>query len=147
MDLNKIINYKRSNVNFYDILGCSQSSDVDQINKEYKIRALQLHPDKNSDPASREKFVELQNAKEVLTDKATRKLYDAWLNSGINIPFEQFQNRRSHVFHWAAPRQTGKLSIQAEDKPGQACGQNSKDESTEMTPKDSLLEKFRRYEI
>lgn len=90
--------------------------------------------------------MQLQHAKDVLTDKETRKLYDAWLNSGINVPFEQFRNRRSHAFHWAAPRQTRKLSIQTQDEQ-QPVHLQSKNDLDELDSKKSLLEQFRKYQI
>ncbi|XP_042891849.1 J domain-containing protein-like isoform X2 [Penaeus japonicus] len=47
--------------NYYTVLGCDPSSSVEQIQAEYKVRALQLHPDKNpDDPEAEEKFQKLQ---------------------------------------------------------------------------------------
>lgn len=96
-----------------------QSQKLDQIQREYKIRALQYHPDKcTSDPDAINKFKRIQHAKDVLTDEATRKSYDFWLNSGIHIPFEQWQAKKGHSMHWAPPRSM-KLSIKQDDASGQ----------------------------
>jgi len=35
--------------NYYELLGCDQNSSIEQINVEFKLRALACHPDKNLD--------------------------------------------------------------------------------------------------
>lgn len=123
---------------------------VDQINREYKVRALQLHPDKNPDPESAKKFQMLQLAKDVLTDERKRKSYDTWLNSGIQIPFEQWENKKGHSMHWAAPRQM-KLSIQGGTQTGPGGGSQATGSRSTLQASDkkseTYLEKFRNYEI
>lgn len=107
-----------------------------------------MHPDKNCDPQSLEEFRILQNAKEVLTNESTRKLYDAWLNSGINVPFEQFQSKKSHAFHWATTNANKKLSIQDCASKGQGSDMKTRDDSKHKAQvPSSLLEKFRNYEV
>lgn len=126
---------------------------TEQICREYKIRALLLHPDKNKNiEKSLEEFKRLQTAKDVLTDPSLRKSYDTWLNSGINIPFEQWQTRKGHSMHWASPRQT-KLSIQNSDI-GQGSDPLQKNEISRFDTKtkhmynnNDWLDKFRKYEI
>jgi len=90
----------------------------------------------------------LQLAKETLTDTKLRKSYDTWLNSGIQIPFEQWQNKKAHSMHWAPPRQM-KLSIQEKMATGQMDPEQSSSNNGEIhsAPSGSLLEKFRKYEI
>lgn len=90
-----------------------------------------------------EEFRKIQNAKEILTDYSSRKLYDVWLNSGINIPFEQFQAKKGHSMHWAPPRRNAPLGLQ--DKSLQ--GQGSDLRNNQPKSGASLLEKFRQYEI
>ncbi|CAF4124396.1 unnamed protein product [Adineta steineri] len=73
---------------YYAILGCDELSN-DQIQAEYRVRALQLHPDKNlDDPKAMERFKKLQEAKEVLCDDNQRKQYDCWRNSHITVPWK-----------------------------------------------------------
>ncbi|KAK9730233.1 DnaJ domain [Popillia japonica] len=57
-----ILNYKRKeDEDYYAILGCSEDSTVDQITAEYKVRALQYHPDKNEgNKEAEEKFQKLK---------------------------------------------------------------------------------------
>ncbi|XP_045115381.1 J domain-containing protein-like [Portunus trituberculatus] len=93
--------------NFYILLGCDPSSSVEQIQAEYKVLALQHHPDKNPDDAQAEaRFQELQVAKETLTDPEKRAQYDRWLNSGIAVSYEKWCAMKGHMtttLHWAAP--------------------------------------------
>ncbi|KAL9087209.1 MAG: hypothetical protein Q9159_003776 [Coniocarpon cinnabarinum] len=61
----------------YDALGISPSANQDEIKKSYKKMALKHHPDKNKDnPAAAEKFKEVSQAYEILSDPEKRKTYD-----------------------------------------------------------------------
>lgn len=59
---------------YYDVLGISPQSTPEEINKAYKQKALQNHPDKNNGDDTLMK--EIIAAKEVLTNNAERNLYD-----------------------------------------------------------------------
>jgi DnaJ-class molecular chaperone len=60
-------------VDLYNILGVSRSADVSDIRTAYKQLAREHHPDKGGDP---EKFKELSQAHEILSDPQRRKMYD-----------------------------------------------------------------------
>ncbi|KAH8584441.1 DNAJ-like protein [Cryptosporidium sp. chipmunk genotype I] len=64
-------------IRLYEIIGVSPDAGAAEIKKEYRLRALALHPDKNqNDETSKERFQELQKAYEILRNEESRKLYD-----------------------------------------------------------------------
>lgn len=65
--------------NYYEILGISKSASADEIKKAYRNLAFKYHPDRNSgDKAAEEKFKEINEAYDVLSDEKKRADYDSF---------------------------------------------------------------------
>ncbi len=61
---------------FYEVLGVPRSSSQDEIQRAYRKLARTYHPDVNSDPGAEDRFKEISEAYDVLSDPETRRRYD-----------------------------------------------------------------------
>ncbi|MGE5042071.1 MAG: DnaJ C-terminal domain-containing protein [Candidatus Levyibacteriota bacterium] len=61
---------------FYDILGVQKAASQDELKRAYRKLALEYHPDKNKTKEAEEKFKEINQAYEVLSDPQKRATYD-----------------------------------------------------------------------
>lgn len=68
--------------NFYDVLGVSKTASGDEIKKAYRKLAHQYHPDKGG--GNEEKFKEVNEAYQVLSDESKRSQYDRFGDSFQN---------------------------------------------------------------
>jgi curved DNA-binding protein len=68
----------------YDVLGVTKTASADEIKSAYRKLARKLHPDATkNDPKSTEKFKEVQEAYDVLSDATKRGNYDQFGHAGI----------------------------------------------------------------
>lgn len=61
---------------YYEILGVPRDATGDHIKKAYRKMAMQVHPDVTSDPDAEEKFKQVNEAYEVLSDPQKRAVFD-----------------------------------------------------------------------
>src|SRR5436190_6625878 len=80
---------------YYDILGLSRSASADEIKKAHRKLVRKYHPDVNKNsPATTEKFKEVQEAYDVLSDPAKRQNYDQFGDAGVGAggdPYEAYR--------------------------------------------------------
>ncbi len=67
-----------ANKNYYEILGVDKSASDDEIKSAYRRMAKKYHPDINKEAGAAEKFKDVNEAYEVLSDKTKRSNYDKY---------------------------------------------------------------------
>ena len=86
---------------FYDALGVSRTATTEEIQQAYRKLARRYHPDVNSDPDAENRFKEISEAYQVLSDPSARKRYDRFGKDFRQVP-EDYDER---VAAGAGPRQ------------------------------------------
>jgi len=61
---------------YYEVLGVPRNASDEAIKRAFRKLAFQYHPDRNKDPGSEEKFKEINEAYQVLSDPEKRRRYD-----------------------------------------------------------------------
>ncbi len=70
---------------YYEVLGLAKNATDDELKKVYRKLAMKHHPDRNpDDKAAEEKFKEIKEAYEVLSDPRKRELYDRYGHAGVD---------------------------------------------------------------
>ena len=80
------------------MLGVSRDATADQIQRAFRTLARQYHPDVNKDPAAEERFKDVNEAYDVLSDPETRRRYDRFGEEFRKVP-EDWDERQ-----WSAPQ-------------------------------------------
>ncbi len=69
---------------YYDVLGVTRAATPEELKKAYRTLARQYHPDVSKDPQASERFKEISEAYEVLSDDQKRATYDRFGHAGMN---------------------------------------------------------------
>jgi DnaJ-class molecular chaperone len=86
---------------YYDVLGVSRTASSEEIRKAHRRLARKYHPDVNKEANASERFQEVQEAYDVLSDAEKRRAYDQFGHAGVGAaaggpggaydPFEAFR--------------------------------------------------------
>lgn len=68
---------------YYEVLGVNRTAGKEELKKAYRRLARQYHPDVNKDPDAGERFKEINEAYETLTDDNMRARYDRFGHAGV----------------------------------------------------------------
>lgn len=69
---------------FYEVLGVTRTVEVEEIKKSYRRLAIQFHPDRNpGDKSAEDKFKEVNEAYQILSDPQKRARYDQFGHAGV----------------------------------------------------------------
>lgn len=74
---------------YYEVLGIGRDASHEDIKKAFRKLAFQYHPDRNHEANASEKFKEINEAYEILSDADKRSAYDQYGHAGANSPFGQ----------------------------------------------------------
>lgn len=81
---------------YYKVLGIPRGASEDEIKKAYRKQALRYHPDKNKSPGAEDKFKEIAEAYDVLSDAKKKDIYDCFGEEGN----KQFSSRLSSLVRY-----------------------------------------------
>ncbi|MEX2598617.1 MAG: DnaJ domain-containing protein, partial [Dehalococcoidia bacterium] len=68
---------------YYDVLEVPREASEEDIRKAFRKKALEYHPDRNKATDASERFKEVNEAYQVLTDPGKRKQYDRFGHAGV----------------------------------------------------------------
>jgi molecular chaperone DnaJ len=77
---------------YYEVLGVPRSARDDEIKRAFRKLAFQYHPDRNKDLKAEEKFKEINEAYQVLSDPEKRSRYDRYGRVDINGLGDEFES-------------------------------------------------------
>lgn len=88
---------------YYEVLGASKNATPEELKANYRRLAMRYHPDRCKDSDAKDKFAEINEAYEVLSDKEKRAKYDQFgfdgphgFNGGPSAGFDPFSFFKRH---------------------------------------------------
>lgn len=111
---------------YYEVLGVSKTATEEEIKRAYRTLAKKYHPDISTEPNAAEKFKEVQEAYEVLSDPTKREQYNQFGHEGPQMGgsgfdfggfggFGGFEDILSSVFGGARSSSNGKTQTRGAD--------------------------------
>ena len=83
---------------YYSVLGVARNASDEEIRRAFRRKAMEFHPDRNKNPDAEEKFKEINEAYQVLSDTGKRARYDRYGKAGVGAgaqaggsPFDGFE--------------------------------------------------------
>jgi len=83
----------RTKRDLYDVLGVPRTASADEIRRAHRRLVRELHPDVNKAPDAAERFAEVQEAYEILSDQEKRKQYDQFGFAAFDAEATQSSHR------------------------------------------------------
>ncbi|MFH2141875.1 MAG: DnaJ domain-containing protein [Bacteroidota bacterium] len=87
--------------NYYQILNLQTSSTKNEIKSSFRKLAKQLHPDINKSPDAHRKFIEINEAYEILSDNKKRADYDKLFSYANEVKSERYNDLFNTVNSWS----------------------------------------------
>ncbi|KAI4295249.1 hypothetical protein L6164_035315 [Bauhinia variegata] len=116
----------RADTDYYSVLGVSRNASKSEIKSVYRKLARNYHPDVNKEPGAEQKFKEISNAYEVLSDDEKRSIYDRYGEAGLkgsgmgmgdfSNPFDLFETLFEGMNRGMNPRGSWNGVIDGEDE-------------------------------
>ena len=87
-----------ANQDYYAVLGVARDASDEDIRRAFRRKAMEFHPDRNKNPDAEDRFKEINEAYQVLSDSKKRVQYDRFGKAGVGAgaqgagnPFDGFE--------------------------------------------------------
>lgn len=83
---------------YYEILGVDKNASEQELKKAYRKKALEWHPDRNKSTEAEEKFKEINEAYEILSDQEKKSAYDQFGHAAFDSSSGPFGGGRTYTY-------------------------------------------------
>lgn len=88
-----------TNKDYYGVLGVCRDASDDDIRRAFRKLAMQYHPDRNKSPDAEERFKEINEANQVLSDSIKRREYDSFkIVTMIMLVWNKYQIKPAAIY-------------------------------------------------